>query len=84
MKDIVNELITPEADQKKTYPSESTGAAVGLSIENASWLAPRSRQTILHPISFDLAPARVLGVVDRHGRRVDAGPVSGKFLLMRV
>ena len=43
MKDVVNELITPEADQKKTYPSESTGVAVGLSIENASWSAPRSR-----------------------------------------
>ena len=76
MKDVVNELITPEADQKKTYPSESTGAAVGLSIENASWSAPRSRQTILHPISFDLAPARVLGVVGSNG--------AGKSTLLRL
>ena len=76
MKDTVNELITPEADPKKTYPSESTGAAVGLSVENASWSAPRSRQTILHPISFDLAPARVLGVVGSNG--------AGKSTLLRL
>ena len=51
-------------------------AAASLSVENASWSAPGTRQTILHPVSFNLAPGRVLGVVGPNG--------AGKSTLLRL
>ena len=51
-------------------------AAARLAVENVSWATPRSGQTLLHPISFDLAPGRVLGVVGPNG--------AGKSTLLRL
>lgn len=50
--------------------------AAGLSVVDASWSEPRSKRTILQPISFDLAPGRVLGVVGPNG--------AGKSTLLRL
>ena len=50
--------------------------AARLTVENATWSEPRYKETILHPISFDLAPHRILGVVGPNG--------SGKSTLLRL
>jgi iron complex transport system ATP-binding protein len=47
-----------------------------LAVKNASWNAPRSRKTVLHPISFDLSPSQVLGIVGPNG--------AGKSTLLRL
>tara|TARA_X000000368_G_scaffold400900_1_gene373224 strand:+ start:506 stop:1288 length:783 start_codon:yes stop_codon:yes gene_type:complete len=51
-------------------------APVNLSVRNISWSVPRTNQTILHPISFDLKAGRVLGIVGPNG--------SGKSTLLRL
>ncbi|MEO0915367.1 MAG: ABC transporter ATP-binding protein [Pseudomonadota bacterium] len=51
-------------------------AAAHLSVENASWQVPKSKRTVLHPVSFDLAQGRVLGVVGPNG--------AGKSTLLRL
>mgnify|MGYP003303133385 CR=1 FL=1 len=50
--------------------------AARLTVENATWSEPRYKETILHPISFDLAPHKILGVVGPNG--------SGKSTLLRL
>jgi iron complex transport system ATP-binding protein len=47
-----------------------------ISIENASWSEPHNRKVILHPISFELMPGRILGIVGPNG--------SGKSTLLRL
>ena len=47
-----------------------------LAVKSASWNAPRSRKTVLHPISFDLSPGQVLGIVGPNG--------AGKSTLLRL
>ena len=47
-----------------------------LSVENISWVTPRSGEAILHTISFGLAPGRILGVVGPNG--------AGKSTLLRL
>jgi iron complex transport system ATP-binding protein len=47
-----------------------------ISIENASWSEPQNRKVILHPISFELMPGRILGIVGPNG--------SGKSTLLRL
>lgn len=76
MKDIANDFVTPAADQSLPAPSHEATTAISLSAKSASWSVPRSRKTILHPISFDLAPGRVLGVVGPNG--------AGKSTLLRL
>ena len=51
-------------------------APINLSVRNISWSVPRTNQTILHPISFDLKAGRVLGIVGPNG--------SGKSTLLRL
>ena len=69
--------IEPAHDPKATAPTQmNMDAAASLSVQQASWSEPRSKQTILHPISFDLAPGRVLGVVGSNG--------AGKSTLLRL
>ena len=76
MKDLANGLEpvrdTDEAQKFRASPE----TAASLSVENACWTAPGSKQTILHPISFDLAPGRVLGVAGPNG--------AGKSTLLRL
>lgn len=57
-------------------PNECGTAAARLAVQNASWRTPQNGKTILHPISFDLAPGRVLGVVGPNG--------AGKSTLLRL
>ena len=47
-----------------------------ISIEKASWSEPQNRKVILHPISFELMPGRILGIVGPNG--------SGKSTLLRL
>ncbi|MEM1265835.1 MAG: ABC transporter ATP-binding protein [Pseudomonadota bacterium] len=47
-----------------------------MSVRGASWHAPRSGTTILHPTSFELGAGRVLGVVGPNG--------AGKSTLLRL
>ena len=51
-----------------------SGASV--SVKNVSWSLPRSKQTILHEMSFDLSSGRVLGIVGPNG--------AGKSTLLRL
>ncbi|MEM8916708.1 MAG: ABC transporter ATP-binding protein [Pseudomonadota bacterium] len=80
MKDLLSSFArrrtSQEAGQEAGICDERAKVAAGLSVQNASWSSPRSRQTILHPVSFDLAPGRVLGVVGPNG--------AGKSTLLRL
>ena len=44
--------------------------------EEVSWSEPRNKKVILHPISFELMPGRILGIVGPNG--------SGKSTLLRM
>lgn len=70
MKDTVDALDKPSSRQATEI------AAAHLSVKQASWRAAKSNKTILHPVSFDLAPGRVLGVVGPNG--------AGKSTLLRL
>jgi iron complex transport system ATP-binding protein len=70
MKDFAKSYIPTQAS------NGSSKAAARLVVKNASWRAPRGGKTILHPVSFDLAPGRVLGVVGPNG--------AGKSTLLRL
>jgi len=70
MKDIAEDMSLSESSDAKL----SCGAC--LAVKDASWNAPRSRKPILHPISFDLSPGQVLGVVGPNG--------AGKSTLLRL
>ena len=50
--------------------------AVSVSVKDATWSLPLNRKIILHPISFDLGPGKILGVVGPNG--------SGKSTLLRL
>ncbi len=70
MKDTVDAL-----DRFSSQQVRETAAA-HLSVKKASWRAAKSNKIILHPVSFDLAPGRVLGVVGPNG--------AGKSTLLRL
>ena len=44
--------------------------------EEVSWSEPINKKVILHPISFELMPGRILGIVGPNG--------SGKSTLLRL
>ena len=69
MKDYENDHVPPSA-------LDGSAAAAHLTVSDVSWRAPRGGETILHPISFDLAPGRVLGIVGPNG--------AGKSTLLRL
>jgi iron complex transport system ATP-binding protein len=50
--------------------------AVGLSVKNISWAIPSEQRIILYPLSFDLAPGRILGVLGPNG--------AGKSSLLKL
>ena len=52
------------------------GNAAHVVVQEAGWRAPISAKTILHPVSFELEPGRVLGVVGPNG--------AGKSTLLRL
>ena len=76
MNNTVREAVMPALSPELFAPRENISAAAGLSVENVSWLAPKSRRTILYPVSFNVAPTRVLGVVGPNG--------AGKSTLLRL
>ena len=50
--------------------------AASLDVKEVSWSAGRGRGMVLHPLSFQLAPGRVLGIVGPNG--------AGKTTLLRL
>ncbi|MEP2642264.1 ABC transporter ATP-binding protein [Roseobacter sp.] len=64
------------ADLAPAHTPHGDTTAARLAVQTASWRAPRGGKTILHPVSFDLAPGRVLGVVGPNG--------AGKSTLLRL
>ena len=70
MKDVAQDMSRPGSSGAKF----SCGAC--LEVKGASWNAPRSRKPVLHPISFDLLPGQVLGIVGPNG--------AGKSTLLRL
>lgn len=51
-------------------------AAAHLKVENVCWSVSKGKQRVLHPVSFELTPGRVLGVVGPNG--------AGKSTLLRL
>jgi len=49
---------------------------VRLSVNNISWVEPKNKKKILHPVSFDLDPGKILGLVGPNG--------AGKSTLIRM
>ena len=47
-----------------------------IALEEVSWSEPKNRKIILHPISFELLPGRILGIVGPNG--------AGKSTLLRL
>ena len=47
-----------------------------IALEEVSWSEPKNRKAILHPISFELLPGRILGIVGPNG--------AGKSTLLRL
>ncbi|MFT5867362.1 MAG: iron complex transport system ATP-binding protein [Gammaproteobacteria bacterium] len=76
MKDFTNDAAPLRIYQNSAAQGERVDVAAHLSVENASWCVPRTQRTILHPVSFDLTPGRVLGVVGPNG--------AGKSTLLRL
>jgi len=56
--------------------ASNLAAAAHLKVENVCWFVPKSKQPVLHPVSFELTPGRVLGVVGPNG--------GGKSTLLRL
>lgn len=77
MKDLVTPAFDPAHDPRGTAPVQTDmDSSASLSVQQLSWSVPGNRQTILHPVSFDLAPGRVLGIVGPNG--------AGKSTLLRL
>ncbi|MEP1537010.1 MAG: ABC transporter ATP-binding protein [Paracoccaceae bacterium] len=76
MRDLTSDNVPFETSQNFQSSDGQANASAWLSVKDASWSVPRSKQTILHPVSFDLAPGRVLGVVGPNG--------AGKSTLLRL
>ena len=75
----MKDLVTPPLPSESDPPDQShngASAAAHLIVEGACWSVPRSQQRVLHPVSFDLASGRVLGVVGPNG--------AGKSTLLRL
>lgn len=70
MKDLSEDMSPPG----NTDARPTCGAC--LSVKDAGWHAPRSRKPVLDPISFDLSPGQVLGIVGSNG--------AGKSTLLRL
>ena len=51
-------------------------SAVTIHVNNVSWTEPRNKQKILHPVSFNLDPGKILGIVGPNG--------AGKSKLLRL
>ena len=47
-----------------------------IALKEVSWSEPKNRKVILHPISFELLPGRILGIVGPNG--------AGKSTLLRL
>ena len=62
--------------QEPTPLGASVIPGATVSVRNVTWSLPRSKQTILHKISFDLSPGHVLGIVGPNG--------AGKSTLLRL
>ena len=62
--------------QEPTPLGASVISGATVSVKNVTWSLPRSNQTILHKISFDLSPGHVLGIVGPNG--------AGKSTLLRL
>ena len=76
MNNIVNSFVSSQFKKKMFTTSKVRAEGVDLSVENASWSVSRDQKMILHPISFNLRPGRVLGVVGPNG--------AGKSTLLRL
>ena len=49
---------------------------VSIDVNDVSWTEPRNKQKILHPVSFNLDPGKILGIVGPNG--------AGKSTLLRL
>ena len=49
---------------------------LGITVDDVSWSVKQKKQKILYPLSFELSPGKILGVVGPNG--------AGKSTLLRL
>ena len=76
MKDFVSKLPLSLENQETNHLSAGVISGATVCVRNVSWSLSRSKQTILHEMSFDLSSGRILGVVGPNG--------AGKSTLLKA
>ena len=76
MKDLISKDPLSLENQETNHLSAGVKSGATVCARNVSWSLSRSKQTILHEMSFDLSSGRILGIVGPNG--------AGKSTLLRL